>query len=556
MCPNRAALQQALDRGEQEGGSVEFKERLTRELHLADGRMESLAAQLRHRVLSGDGEATYVVGVTDDGGIAGISHDDFSESMDVLSLLAEEAGAHIEDVQTWGITDGTVTTEGEAEGLVGVATVREGAMLDTDSEHIVVGTAGHVDHGKSTLVGSLVTGQADDGEGGTRGFLDVQPHEVERGLSADLSYAVYGFDGEGPVRMDNPHRKTDRARVVEESDKLVSFVDTVGHEPWLRTTIRGLVGQKLDYGLLTVAADDGPTKTTREHLGVLLATELPTVVAITKADAVAPERVAEVEREVERLLRDVDKTPLLVDRHGVDAAVEEISENVVPVLTTSAVTMDGLDTLDELFERLPKTTAQSGPFRMYIDRTYSVTGVGAVASGTIMSGEVEAGDELLLGPMADGAFREVEVRSIEMHYHRVDEAKAGRIVGIALKGVREEDIERGMVLLPADADPEPVREFEAEVVVLNHPTRIDDGYEPVVHLETVSEAATFHPEGGQLLPGDSGNTTVRFKFRPYLVEEGQRFVFREGQSKGVGTVKAVNPGEESDSDAGDRSEGQ
>ncbi|UPW01135.1 GTP-binding protein [Halorussus gelatinilyticus] len=548
MCPNRAALQQALERGEQEGGSVEFKERLTRELHLADGRMESLAAQLRHRVLSGDGEATYVVGVTDDGGIAGISHDDFSESMDVLSLLAEEAGAHIEDVQTWGITDGTVTTEGEAEGLVGVATVREGAMLDTDSEHIVVGTAGHVDHGKSTLVGSLVTGQPDDGEGGTRGFLDVQPHEVERGLSADLSYAVYGFDGEGPVRMDNPHRKTDRARVVEESDKLVSFVDTVGHEPWLRTTIRGLVGQKLDYGLLTVAADDGPTKTTREHLGVLLATELPTVVAITKADAVTDERVAEVEREVERLLRDVDKTPLLVGRHGVDAAVEEISENVVPVLTTSAVTMEGLDALDELFERLPKTTAQSGPFRMYIDRTYSVTGVGAVASGTIMSGEVEAGDELLLGPMADGSFREVEVRSIEMHYHRVDEAKAGRIVGIALKGVREADIERGMVLLPADADPEPVREFEAEVVVLNHPTRIDDGYEPVVHLETISEAATFHPEGGQLLPGDSGSTTVRFKFRPYLVEEGQRFVFREGQSKGVGTVTDVNPGDDSKAD--------
>ncbi|WP_128476429.1 GTPBP1 family GTP-binding protein [Halorussus pelagicus] len=551
MCPTRATLQRALDRGEREGGSVEFKERLTRELHLADGRMESLAAQLRHRVLSGDGEATYVVGVTDDGGIAGIDHDDFSESMDVLSLLAEEAGAHIEDVQTWGITDGTITTEGEADGLVGVATVREGAMLDTDSEHIVVGTAGHVDHGKSTLVGSLVTGQADDGEGSTRGFLDVQPHEVERGLSADLSYAVYGFDGEGPVHMDNPHRKTDRARVVEESDKLVSFVDTVGHEPWLRTTIRGLVGQKLDYGLLTVAADDGPTKTTREHLGVLLATELPTIVTVTKADAVSDERVAEVEREVERLLRDVGKTPLLVDRHGVDAAVEEINENVVPVLTTSAVTMDGLDTLDELFERLPKTTAQAGPFRMYIDRTYSVTGVGAVASGTIMSGEVEAGDELLLGPMADGSFREVEVRSIEMHYHRVDEAKAGRIVGIALKGVREEDIERGMVLLPGDAEPEPVRAFEAEVVVLNHPTRINDGYEPVVHLETVSEAATFHPEGGQLLPGDSGATTVRFKFRPYLVEEGQRFVFREGQSKGVGTVKSVNPGEDSDADPGE-----
>ncbi|WP_227374413.1 GTPBP1 family GTP-binding protein [Haladaptatus halobius] len=545
MSADRAALQRALDRGEHEGGSVEFKERLTREIHLAEGRMESLAAQLRHRVLSGDGEATYVVGVTDDGGLAGISPDVFSETMDVLSLLAEEAGAHIEDVQTWGIDDKNThtraTTRDESGGLVGVATVREGAVLDTDSEHIVVGTAGHVDHGKSTLIGSLVTGQSDDGEGGTRGYLDVQPHEIQRGLSADLSYAVYGFDDDGSVHMDNPHRKSDRARVVEESDRLVSFVDTVGHEPWLRTTIRGLVGQKLDYGLLTVAADDGPTKTTREHLGILLATELPTIVAITKTDIVDDDRAKEVEREVERLLREVGKTPLRVERHGVDTAIEEVSEDVVPVLMTSAVTMDGLDSLDAMFEQLPKTTADSGEFRMYIDRTYSVTGVGAVASGTINSGLVEAGDELLLGPMPDGGFRRVEVRSIEMHYHRVDEAKAGRIVGIALKGVREADIERGMVLLPADADPTPVREFEAEVMVLNHPTRIGIGYEPVVHLETISETAVFEPEGGHLLPGDKGTTMARFKFRPYLVEEGQRFVFREGQSKGVGTVTDVTP---------------
>ncbi len=529
MSRDRALLRRALDRGEQDGGDVEFKERLSRELHLADGRRESLAAQLRHRVLSGEGEATYVVGVTDDGGLAGIDPETFSESMDVLSLLAEEADAHIDDVQTWGVGD----------GLVGVATVRDGSVLEADDEHVVVGTAGHVDHGKSTLVGSLITGTPDDGNGATRAFLDVQPHEVERGLSADLSYAVYGFDDEGPIRVRNPDRKGDRAAVVEEADRLVSFVDTVGHEPWLRTTIRGLVGQKLDYGLLVVAADDGPTRTTREHLGVLLATELPTVVAITKVDAVDAERVDTVRRDVERLLRDVGKTPLGVDRHGVDAAVEEIGETVVPVVETSAVTMAGLDALDDLFDRLPKTADGDGEFRMYVDRSYSVTGVGAVASGTVMSGEVEAGDELLVGPTPEGRFREVKVRSIEMHYHRVDRARAGRIVGIALKGIKESELERGMVLLPADADPEPVREFEAEVMVLNHPTRIGDGYEPVVHLETIGEAAAFHPENGRLLPGDTGKTRIRFKFRPYLIEEGQKFVFREGRSKGVGTVTDV-----------------
>ena len=544
MSADRAALRRALERGEREDGSVEFKERLTRAVHLADGRLESLVAQMRHRVLSGDGEATYVVGVTDDGGVAGIEPSAFSETMDVLSLIAEEADAHIDDVRTWGVADDGTVTRGETDtdGLVGIATLQEGAVLDVDDDHIVVGTAGHVDHGKSTLVGSLVTGDPDDGQGGTRSFLDVQPHEMERGLSADLSYGVYGFDDEGSVRMDNPHRKSDRARVVEEADRLVSFVDTVGHEPWLRTTIRGLVGQKLDYGLLTVAADDGPTKTTREHLGILLATELPTLVAITKADVVSDERVAEVEREVERLLRDADRTPLSVERHGVEAAIEEINEQVVPVVTTSAVTMRGLPVLDELFERLPKTGPTDGDFSMYIDRTYNVTGVGAVASGTIRSGSVAAGDELLVGPLADGAFREVEVRSIEMHYHRVEEASAGRIVGIALKGIGEADLERGMVLLPRSADPEPVREFTAEVMVLNHPTRIHDGYEPVVHLETVSETVSIHPEGGQLLPGDTGTARVRFKFRPYTVEEGQRFVFREGRSKGVGTVTDVTPG--------------
>ena len=542
MSADRATLERAIERGEREGGSIEFKERLSKDLHLGDGRRDSLAAQLRHRVLSGDGEATYVVGVTDDGGVAGISPEAFSESMDVLSLLAEEAEVHIADVETWsaGDPDGSAADS----GLVGVATLREGGVIE-DDDHIVVGTAGHVDHGKSTLVGSLVTGHDDDGEGGTRSYLDRQPHERERGLSADLSYGVYGFDGDGPVRMERPERKDDRARVVEEADRLVSFVDTVGHEPWLRTTIRGLVGQKLDYGLLTVAADDGPTRTSREHLGILLATDLPTVVAITKADIVDEDRLAAVEREVESLLRDVDKTPLRVERHGVDAAVEEIGDTVVPVVTTSAVSGRGLRTLDRLFEALPGSgrTVADEDFSMYVDRTYNVTGVGAVASGTIRAGSVEAGDELLLGPMPDGSFRDVEVRSIEMHYHRVDRASAGRIVGIALKGIEEAAVERGMVLLPRESDPEPVREFEAEVMVLNHPTRIGDGYEPVVHIETVSEAAAFYPEDGRLLPGDTGTARVRFKFRPYLVEAGQRFVFREGQSKGVGTVTDVTPAE-------------
>ncbi len=508
---------------EGEHDNLEFKERLERDTHLEQGRLQSLAAQMRHRVLSGDGIAHYVVGVTDDGGFEGIDDESFEETMEVLNVVAAEAEVALDDVETHDL-------EG---GKVAVVTVRD---TGGDGEHIVVGTAGHVDHGKSTLVGTLVTGEADDGDGGTRTFLDVQPHEVERGLSADLSYGVYGFNDDEPRRMNNPLSKREKSDVVRKSNRLVSFVDTVGHEPWLRTTIRGILGQKLDYGLVTVAADDGPTQVTREHLGVLFATDLPTMVALTKTDMVSEERVEEVEEEVQQLLKSVGKIPHSVESHGVETAVEEMPEgHIVPVVRTSAVTMEGFDVLDELLRRLPKTYDDvDDDFEMYVDRTYQVTGVGTVASGTVKSGSIEAGDEVYLGPTHDGEYHRVEVRSIEMHYHRVDKARSGNIVGIALKDVDDFDVERGMVL--TSTEPEAVREFEAEIMVLNHPTRIREGYEPVVHLETASEAAVFQPDDGYVLPGERDTVKVQFKFRPYRVEEGQTFVFREGKSKGVGTV--------------------
>lgn len=532
MSVERKVLNDTLQKGEEEDGSIEFKERLMKDVHLKRNKRDSLTAQLRHRILSGNGEATYVVGVSDDGQILGLESDEFSESVDVLSILAAEIDSHIDNVETWTVDD--------TDRIVGLVVLQDGLEKEPEEDHVIVGTAGHVDHGKSTLIGSIVTGDSDDGEGGTRSYLDVKPHEVDRGLSADLSYAVYGFDENGDeIKMDNPDRDSERSDVVRKSNKLVSFVDTVGHEPWLRTTIRGIVGQKLDYGLLTVAADDGPTKTTKEHLGVLLATELPTIVTITKTDLVSDERVDEVEMEVEALLREANKTPMLMSRYDVDTVIDEMNEQVIPILRTSAVTMQGLDTLDTLFKQLEPRENESGEFKMYIDKVYTVEGVGAVASGTIKSGELDRGDDLLIGPMPNGEFKETRARSIEIHYHDVDHASSGQLVSIALKDLKSEDIERGMVLVDKDSQPEPTQKFEADIMVLNHPTKITDGYEPVIHLETIGEAARIQPHDGNLLPGDTGEATVEFKFSSYYIEEGQKFVFREGQSKGVGTVKTV-----------------
>ncbi|MDY6780038.1 MAG: GTP-binding protein, partial [Halobacteria archaeon] len=224
MTPEPDELVELVEGGERD--NIEFKRRLERETHLDQGRLESLAAQMKHRVLTGDGVALYVVGVTDEGGLKGIDEEEYEETLEVLSVVAGEADAVISDVETHEVDEG--------KGKIGVVTVTNGYE---DKEHIVVGTAGHVDHGKSTLVGTLVTGEPDDGDGSTRVFLDVQPHEVERGLSADLSYGVYGFDSseseddggadtgvkaaDRAIRMNNPLSKREKSDVVKNADKLV-----------------------------------------------------------------------------------------------------------------------------------------------------------------------------------------------------------------------------------------------------------------------------------------------------------------------------------------------
>ena len=247
---------------EGERKNIEFKENLIKSYHLKKERKQQLASQMKYRLERGDGEAIYFIGVNDDGKLLGLDKAELEESFFVLDEIAHEVNSKIVEVET------QVANSGE------VAKVTIARSQHFKPSHLLIGVAGHVDHGKSTLVGTLTTGSLDNGSGGTRIFLDVQKHEIERGLSADLSFAVYGFQNGKPQRIKNPLNKKEKSRLVEKCDKLVSFVDTVGHEPWLRTTIRGIVGQKLNYGLLVIAADQGPTHITREHLGIILAMDL------------------------------------------------------------------------------------------------------------------------------------------------------------------------------------------------------------------------------------------------------------------------------------------
>uniref|UniRef100_A0A7C3RG62 GTP-binding protein n=1 Tax=Archaeoglobus fulgidus TaxID=2234 RepID=A0A7C3RG62_ARCFL len=513
-----------IERGE--GENVEFKEFLS-SFHLKEGRFRQLACQMNHRIIMGRGVAFYVIGVSDDGELKGLDDKKFSETIEVLKKLAEEIEAEITSVERYRVNG----------GYVGIVEVRKSRA----KEHILVGTAGHVDHGKSTLVGCLITGKPDDGDGATRIYLDVLKHEIERGLSAEISFAVFGYrDGE-VLRMKNPTSKTEKAMIVENADKLVSFVDTVGHEPWLRTTIRGLLGQKIDYGLLVVAANDGVMRTTKEHLGIMLAMDLPVIVAVTKADMVDDARLNQVLNEISSTLRRVGRVPaILKSTHDARRAAEMLRVNrlFVPIIITSAITLEGYDILEEIFLHLPKRYTSDAEFVMYIDKIYRVTGVGTVVSGSVKSGELAEGEEVYIGPFQDGSFRKVKVQSIEMHHYRIDKAKPGDIIGVALKGARYDELRRGMVL--SKKEPRAVWEFEAEVYVFTHPTLISTGYEPVVHVETISETVTFLDiDRGYLKSGDRGIVRMRFKYHPHFVYEGQKFIFREGRSKGMGEIVRI-----------------
>ncbi|MEM2176264.1 MAG: GTPBP1 family GTP-binding protein [Archaeoglobaceae archaeon] len=509
-----------------EGENVEFKEYLS-SYHLKESRFRQLACQMNHRVIMGKGKAYYIIGVSDSGVFKGLNEKTFNETLEILKKIAAEIEAEVSGVEKYIVNGGYV-------GIVEISKLNA-------KEHILIGTAGHVDHGKSTLVGCLITGMPDDGDGATRIFLDVLKHEIERGLSAELSFAVLGYRQGKILRLKNPMSKEEKAGIVERAEKLVSFVDTVGHEPWLRTTIRGLLGQKIDYGLLVVAANDGVMRTTREHLGILLAMELPVIVVITKIDMVEAERVREVVSQVSNLLRSVGRIPLILkDRSEVLKISKLFSENplIVPVIETSAVTLKGYEILEELFYRLPKRYTAEKDFLMYIDKVYRVTGVGTVVSGSVKSGELREGEDVFLGPFDDGSFRVVKAISIEMHHYRISKTKFGDIVGIALKGVKAEEIRRGMIL--SKNLPKAVREFEAEVYVFTHPTLIKPGYEPVLHVETIAETVIFREiEKGYLKAGDRDRVRIRFKYHPQCVFKGQKFIFREGRSKGMGEIMRI-----------------
>lgn len=512
-----------------ENKNIEFKEKLNSQIHLKEERKQHLVAQMKYLFELGKGTAIYIIGVDDDGKSKGLNEFEFEETLNILRVISSENNAQIVKVEKF-IDNGS---------LIGRIIINKVLTAGIKS-HIILATAGHVNQGKSTLIGTLITGKPDT-NGKNWLFLDRLPHEIQRNLSADLHYALLGFKNDKLLHLKNPLNKRERSRIVEQSDKIISFVDAPGHEGFLRTTIRGLIGQNIDYGLLVVAADDGVTHITKEHLGLMLATDLPIIICMTKIDKMGEKRIGEVEEQIENLLKNIGRIPFMIrNENDLTVAIDKL-DTVVPVIKTSAVTLEGYNLLNKLLLSLPPRKKDlDKPFLMFIDRVYNVTGVGTVISGTVKQGKLQAGKELLLGPDKSGEFRKIKATSIEMHYHPLAEADAGLVVGVAIRGVKHEDVERGMILCDQIVKPKAVKSFEAEILVLNHPTRIATGYEPILHLSTVAATVKLECLDKEYLKaGESGRVRMTFRYSPQFIQEGDKFVFREGKTKGIGTVTKI-----------------
>ncbi|HLJ02875.1 MAG TPA: selenocysteine-specific translation elongation factor [Solirubrobacteraceae bacterium] len=255
---------------------------------------------------------------------------------------------------------------------------------------LTLGTAGHIDHGKSALIRAL-----------TGVNTDRLPQERARGISIELGYA----------RLELP------------SGRSLSVIDVPGHERFVRAMVAGATG--IDLFLMTVAADDGVMPQTREHASVLRALGVQTgVVAITKSDLADPEPAQ------------AEATELLPG---------------VPAVAVSARTGDGLDELRSALERAAggaqSRSERAAPARLHIDRVFTIRGAGTVVTGTLWSGEIGRGDELIILPSG----RRARVRGVQVHDAFVDRAPAGQRVAVNLTGMRVEDLARGDVLAAPDS---------------------------------------------------------------------------------------------------------
>lgn len=521
---------------ENDYGNVEYKISLSH-VKMGSSRIQELASQMRYRLFEGGGEAYYYIGVADDGTPEGISKEDLNKSIESLRTTAEIAGAEVSILRE---------TEGN-NGFIAECFVVKRKNPNEIPPDIRIATVGNVDAGKSTIIGVLENGQLDDGRGAARSRVVRYLHELESGRTSSINTTVigYGIDG-NIVNHDKVKFPTD-FELLTRSVKTITFVDLAGHEKYLKTTIKGLTGLNPQFALLVVSANQGVLQMTKEHLGLVVALKIPLFILITKVD-LAPDIIRKrTISDLKKILKipGISKVPMIVKDMDdiVIAAKNVVNKSVVPIFKVSAVKGDGLDQLKIFLKLLPLETEKSEPdtqnFRAYVDDIFSVTGVGTVVSAMVYTGSVKVNKHVYIGPYDNGSFGKVRIKSI--HYKRVDtgEVQSGIHATFALQGIKRTDVRKGMVLLDSGTSGAS-RMFRAEIYVLYHSTTIKKGYTPVIHCKSISQSARIVDFDEDILrTGDRAEVLFEFLYRPEHIRKGQRIIFREGRTKGIGIVSEV-----------------
>jgi elongation factor Tu len=392
------------------------------------------------------------------------------------------------------------------------------AKFERTKPHLNIGTIGHIDHGKTTLTAAITKVLHDKfpqlNEYSPFEKIDNAPEEKQRGITISIQHVEY---------------QTDKRHYAH--------VDCPGHADYVKNMITGAA--QMDGAILVVSAADGPMPQTKEH--VLLARQVGVpyiVVALNKSDMVDDEEILElVELEVRELLSSY-----------------EFPGDDVPVVRVSALkALDGdqgwSDKVGELMENvddaIPEPTRDiDKPFLMPIEDVFTITGRGTVVTGRVERGKIHVNEEVEIVGIKDSTSK-TTVTGVEMFRKLLDEGQAGDNVGLLLRGVKREDVERGQVICkPGSITPH--TEFEAQVYILSKDeggrhTPFFNNYRPQFYFRTtdVTGVVTL-PEGTEMvMPGD--NTEMRVELiQPVAMEEGLRFAIREGgRTVGAGRVTKI-----------------
>jgi elongation factor Tu len=388
--------------------------------------------------------------------------------------------------------------------------------FERDKPHVNVGTIGHIDHGKTTLTAAITKVLADTYGGQARSFeeIDNAPEEKARGITIATSHVEY-----------------------ETANRHYAHVDCPGHADYIKNMITGAA--QMDGAILVVSAADGPMPQTREH--VLLARQVGVpyiVVALNKIDQVDdPDLLDLVEEEVKDLLNQYEfpgeETPIVrVSALKALEGEEEAKQQILQLLAA----VDSY--IAEPVREVDK------PFLMPIEDVFSITGRGTVVTGRVERGKLKVGEQVAIVGIRDETKNTVAT-GVEMFRKLLDEGMAGDNIGVLLRGIDKEDVERGQVLA-APGSITPHTEFESQVYVLTKEeggrhTPFHSDYRPQFYFRTTDVTGSIVLSEGveMVMPGDNVAMTVNM-IQPIAMEEGLRFAIREGgRTVGAGRVTKI-----------------